>query len=135
MHIANLKEKIVFQRTFDDITYEDFLTTHAYMNGMSTSEYFQTKAGGEFYLDYAGTEGQIITTVTCRYQKKLMQITPQQYRIKHTTNDGDIYYELLTAADDVQLRHERVKFRARRKQYHEEEESEEDAETDEDTDT
>lgn len=115
MHISNLKEVITFQRTFDDgETYTDYYTTHAYMNGMTTSEFFQTKSGGEFYMDYAGTEGSVITTIVCRYQKALTSVNPMQYRIKHTVDGEDTYYQLLTPPDDVQLKHERIKFRARR---------------------
>lgn len=132
MHISNLKEKIVFQRTEDGLTYTDYYATHAYMNGMTASEYYQSKTGGEFYMDYAGTEGQWVTTVTCRYQKALAHITPQQYRIKHTVGDEVFYYEILAPADDVQLKHQRIKFRARL--ITNLEEDEEDADTDEETD-
>ena len=115
MHIANLKEIITFQRTEDGgETYKDYYTCHAYMNGMSTSEFFQTKAGSEFYMDYAGTEGQIITTIVCRYQKSIANLNPMQYRVKHVVGNDTMYYQLLTPPDDVQLKHERIKFRARR---------------------
>lgn len=114
MHIANLKEIITFQRTDDGENYTDHYTCHAYINGMTSSEYFQTKSGGEFYMDYAGTEGQVTTTIVCRYQKAIANINPMQYRIKHVVGDDEIYYQLLTPPDDVQLKHERIKFRARR---------------------
>lgn len=141
MHISNFKEIITFQKTTDDgETYADFLTTHAYMNGMTTSEFFQTKSGGEFYMDYAGTEGQVITTIVCRYQKALMNINPMQYRVKHVVGTEEMIYELLTPADDVQLKHEKVKFRARRIWKLEDEENggdtdEQESETDENGDT
>jgi hypothetical protein len=115
MHIANFKEIITFQRTTDGgETYTDYYTCHAYLNGMTTSEFFQTKPGGEFYMDYAGTEGQVITTIVCRYQKAISDLNPMQYRIKHVVGDKEMYYQLLTPPDDVQLKHERIKFRARR---------------------
>jgi hypothetical protein len=115
MHLSNFKEIITFQKSTDDgETYTDFLTTHAYMNGMTTSEFLQTKSGNEFYMDFAGTEGQLITTIVCRYQKALAAINPMQYRVKHTVGDEETFYQLLTPPDDVQLKHERIKFRARR---------------------
>ena len=132
MRISNLKEIVTFQRTDDGENYTDYYTCHAYMNGMSTSEFFQTKSGGEFYMDYAGTEGQLITTITCRYQRALVNINPMQYRLKHTVNGVDTYYQLLTPADDVQLKHERIKFRARRI-YNLEDENANSTETDEET--
>lgn len=115
MHIANFKEIITFMRSDDGgETYTDYYTCHAYLNGMTTSEFFQTKSGGEFYMDYAGTEGQVITTIVCRYQKAIANINPMQYRIKHVVGNDTMYYDLLTPPDDVQLKHERIKFRARR---------------------
>lgn len=115
MHIANFKEIITFMRSDDGgETYTDYYTCHAYLNGMTTSEFFQTKSGGEFYMDYAGTEGQVITTIVCRYQKAISDLNPMQYRVKHVVGDKEIYYQLLTPPDDVQLKHERIKFRARR---------------------
>ena len=101
MNIADMKEIITFERTDGNDEWEPFLTTHAYINGVS---------GNEFFIANAGNEGSLTVTVTCRFQLKLMRVTPMQYRIKH----GDIYYEIISPGDDVQLKHRHIKFRARR---------------------
>lgn len=106
MNVASLKETITFQFSDDQITWTDYLTTHAYINGVS---------GKEYYLANAGDEGVLTVNVECRYQSKLMKITPMQYRIVHNGN----VYNLLSPADDVQMRHKTVKFRARREYYQE----------------
>lgn len=101
MTIADMKETITFERTDGNDEWEPFLTTHAYINAVS---------GNEFFIANAGNEGSLVVTVTCRFQLKLMRVTPMQYRIRH----GDIFYELISPGDDVKLKHRFVKFRARR---------------------
>lgn len=101
MNIARLKEKITFQRTEGQDKWEDYLTVHAYINGVSGTDYFLANAGGE---------ASLTVTVDCRYQSALMRVVPMMYRIKQ----GDIVYRLESPGDDIQMRHEIVRFRAKR---------------------
>ena len=102
MKISNLKEIITFQYDLGADQWTDYLTTHAYINGVN---------GSEFFIANAGNEGALTLIVECRYQPALMKVTPMQYRIKHTVGETTYYYDIISPADDIQMKHERVKFR------------------------
>lgn len=101
MIISRLKEKITFQYTEGLDQWEDYLTVHAYINGVSGTDYFLANAGGE---------ASLTVTIDCRYQPALMRVVPMMYRVKQ----GDIIYRLESPGDDIQMRHELVRFRAKR---------------------
>ena len=101
-HIARFKEKITFERTEGGDVWEPYITVHAYINGVSGTDYFLANAGGE---------ASLTVTVDCRYQLALMRVVPMQYRIRQ----GDIIYDIQSPGDDIQMRHETVRFRARRR--------------------
>ena len=102
MNIARLKEKITFERTEGGDVWETYITVHAYINGISGTDYFLANAGGE---------ASLVVTVDCRYHKSLLCIVPMLYRIRQ----GDIIYDLESPADDIQMQHEMIRFRARRR--------------------
>lgn len=99
------RNAITFQKNTDNPgdcgEWEDFVTVHGYINGVS---------GNEFFIANAGYEASLTVTIECRWQPALMKITPMMYR---AVSDG-IVYELISPADDVGYRHETVKFRAKR---------------------
>lgn len=103
MDISRLKEVVTFQRRGNDEgdSWVDYITTRAYINGVS---------GKEFFIANEGHEGAMTYTVLCRYRPELMNVTPMQYRIKH----GSLYYDIISPGDDIQMKHEQVKFRVRR---------------------
>lgn len=98
-----MRSTVTFQKTSDDgRTWTDVLTCRAYINGVS---------GNEFFIANAGYAGQLVVTVSCRYQAALMGINPTVCRIK----DGSgCIYDLLSPADDKQSLHRECIFRASR---------------------
>lgn len=93
---------ITFQRTSDNVTWEDFYSCHAYINGLS---------GNEFFIANAGFDSALTVEIECRYCPQLMKIIPTTFRA--ICGSGTVY-ELISPADDIQLEHRTVKFRARR---------------------
>ncbi len=94
-----LKETVTFQR-YDGSEWADFLTCHAYINGVS---------GNEFFIANAGDTAALTVTITVRYQPDVMRITPMEYRAV-----CGAVYELISPADDIGFMHREVKFRAKR---------------------
>ncbi|MCM1579640.1 MAG: head-tail adaptor protein [Ruminococcus sp.] len=96
---------ITFQRNTDNPgsgeEWEDYLTVHGYINGVS---------GNEFFVVNAGDMASLAVTIECRWQPALMRVTPMMYRAV----SGGVVYELTSPGDDVCYRHEVIKFRAKR---------------------
>lgn len=102
MTIGSMNALITFQRTTDGQTWEDVMSTYAYINGVSNNE---------FFIANAGYDAQLTVTVTCRYNPKLLHILPTDHRI--VDNKG-VVYELISPADDIMMQHKEIRFRARR---------------------
>lgn len=96
-----LKETLMFQKSEDLVTWDNYYTCKGYINGLS---------GMEFFIANAGWDTTLTVTITCRFQKPLMSVIPTNYRVI----DGNTVYELLSPADDVGYKHEEIKFRAKR---------------------
>ncbi len=103
MKVGSLRDTVTFMLTADEgITYTDFLTCRAYINGVS---------GNEFFIANAGAVGSLAVNVTCRYQPALMRINPTVCMMR---DQNGYEYELLSPADDKQGLHKECIFRARR---------------------
>ena len=92
---------ITFQKTDDDINYTDVYTCHAYINGLF---------GNEFFLANAGHDSTLTVEIECRYCPELMIISTTHRAVD---GEGNIY-EIISPADDIQLKHQTIKFRARK---------------------
>lgn len=104
MKIGSMNSMVTFQHTEDNgQTWHDKLTVHAYINGVS---------GSEFFIANAGYDSSLTMTISCRYQPVLMKILPTEYR---AVSDG-VIFELISPADDIKSAHREIKFRARRLQ-------------------
>lgn len=103
MKASAMRDTVTFMYTADEgITYTDYLSCRAYINGVS---------GNEFFIANAGAVGSLAVTVTCRYQPGLMLINPTVCMMR---DQNGYEYELLSPADDKQGMHKEVIFRARR---------------------
>lgn len=92
---------ITFQKTEDSVNYTDVYTCHAYINGLF---------GNEFFLANAGFDSAMTVEIECRYCPELMIISTTHRAVDGAGN----IYEILSPADDIQLAHKTIKFRARR---------------------
>ena len=101
-----MRNIVTFQKTEDNINYVDYYRCHAYINGLS---------GNEFFIANAGYESNLAVDIECRYCPELMIISTM-YRV--VDENGNVY-EIISPADDIQLRHKIIKFRARRYLSHE----------------
>ena len=98
-----MRDTVTFQKTDDEgKTWSNVLSCRAYINGVK---------GDEFFIANAGFAGQLVVTVSCRYQSALMGINPTVCRI---TDQRGYIYELLSPADDRQGLHRECIFRAAR---------------------
>lgn len=102
INTGNMKQLITFQYSEDGINWQDKFQRHAYINGLS---------GTEFFIANAGYDASLTVTISCRYDRMLMQVIPTNYRA--VSADGTIY-ELISPADDLQYKHREIKFRAKR---------------------
>lgn len=96
-----MRNIVTFQKTDDNVNYFDYYRCHAYINGLS---------GQEFFIANAGFDNNLTVEIECRYCPELMIISTL-FRI--VDESGNIY-EIISPADDIQLRHKIIKFRARR---------------------
>lgn len=92
---------ITFQKTADNVNYTDVYTCHAYINGLY---------GNEFFLANAGNDSALTVEIECRYCPELMIISTTHRAVD---GEGNIY-EIISPADDIQLKHQTIKFRARK---------------------
>lgn len=97
-----MRHLLTFQFTKDNVNWEDYAEAHAYINGLS---------GTEFFIANAGYDSSLMVNIECRYDPMLMRIIPNMFRAVDI--QGTIY-ELVSPPDDVQLRHKTIKFRAKR---------------------
>lgn len=103
MKVGALRDTVTFSYTADEgVSYTDFLTCRAYINGVN---------GSEFFIANAGAVGSLVVNVTCRYQPGLMKINPTVCIMRDRNGNR---YELLSPGDDKQGMHREVIFRARR---------------------
>lgn len=96
------RQYVTFQKTGDNMNWQDFFSCHAYINGLS---------GTEFFMANAGYDSSLTVEIECRYCPELMQVIPSAYRI---VDEHKTVYELISPADDIQLMHKTVKFRGKR---------------------
>ena len=101
-----MRNIVTFQKTEDNINYVDYYRCHAYINGLS---------GNELFIANAGFDSELTVNIECRYCPELM-IVSTLFRI---IDDNGVVYEIISPADDIQLRHKIIKFRARRYLAHE----------------
>ena len=101
-----MRNIVTFQKTENNVDYVDYFTCHAYINGLS---------GQEFFIANAGFDNTLTVNIECRYCPELMIISTT-FRI--VDENGNIY-EILSPADDIQLQHKTIKFRAKRYLQHE----------------
>ena len=102
MNTGSMKQLVTFQYSADAVNWENRFSRHVYINGLS---------GTEFFVANAGYDASLTVTISCRYDRELMQVVPTNYRV--VSADG-VIYELISPADDIQLRHREIKFRAKR---------------------
>lgn len=103
MKAGRLNEEVTFQQVRSDgLTWMDLFTRRAYINGVS---------GNEFFIANAGYEAALTVTITLRYDPVLLGVVPQTCR---AVDHNGIIYELLSPADDKEMRHKEIIFRARR---------------------
>ncbi len=96
------RQFVFFQKTEDNLTWQDYFSCHAYINGLS---------GTEFFIANAGYDSALTVEIECRYCPELMNVIPSTYRII----DGiGTVYELISPADDIKELHKTIKFRGRR---------------------
>lgn len=96
------RQFVTFQKTVDNVSWQNFFSCHAYINGLS---------GTEFFMANAGYDSSLTVEIECRYCPELMQVVPSTYRI---VDEHKTVYELISPADDIQLMHKTVKFRGKR---------------------
>ena len=97
-----MRQYITFQRTKDNLTWEDYYSCHAYINGLS---------GQEFFIANAGYDSSLAVNIECRYCPQLMAVIPSTFRIMDSSGTE---YELISPADDIMMEHKTVKFRGKR---------------------
>lgn len=96
-----MRNIVTFQKTDDNVNYTDYFRCHAYINGLS---------GNELFIANAGFDSSLIVNIECRYCPELM-IVSTLFRI---VDENGVVYEIISPADDIQLRHNTIKFRAKR---------------------
>lgn len=96
------RQFVTFQRTRDSMAWEDHLSCHAYINGLS---------GQEFFIANGGFDSSLAVEIECRYFPELMEIIPSTFR---AVDSSGVIYELISPADDIRMEHRTVKFRAKR---------------------
>ena len=96
-----MRNIVTFQKTEDNINYVDYYRCHAYINGLS---------GNELFIANAGFDSELTVNIECRYCPELM-IVSTLFRI---IDDNGVVYEIISPADDIQLRHKIIKFRCKR---------------------
>jgi len=101
-----MRNIVTFQKTENNVDYADYFTCHAYINGLS---------GQEFFIANAGFDNALTVNIECRYCPELMIISTQYRAVDESGN----VYEILSPADDIQLKHKIIKFRAKRLLQHE----------------
>lgn len=92
---------ITFQKTEDGINYSDIFTCHAYINGLF---------GNEFFIANAGNDSALTMEIECRYCPELMIISTTHRAVDGSGN----IYEIISPPDDIQLKHQTIKFRCRK---------------------
>lgn len=102
MKNRSMRQYITFQQTNDGMTWEDYYSCHAYINGLS---------GQEFFIANAGYDSSLAVNIECRYCPLLMAVIPSTFRI---IDHSGAVYELISPADDIKLEHKTIKFRGKR---------------------
>ncbi len=96
------RQFVIFQKTEDNLAWREYFSCHAYINGLS---------GTEFFIANAGYDSALTVEIECRYCPELMCVIPSTYRI---IDEHGTIYELISPADDIQLSHKTIKFRGKR---------------------
>lgn len=101
----SMRQYITFLKTADNVGWQEYFSCHAYINGLSGTEFFLANAAD------AGYDSSLTVEIECRYCPELMKVIPSTYKIidEHGTE-----YDIISPADDIQLMHKTIKFRGKR---------------------
>lgn len=102
MRSGFMQSYVTFQRTDNGMTWTDYYSCHAYINGMS---------GNEFFIANAGYDTTLAVDIMCRYCPELMAVIPTTFRC---VDEKGVIYELTAPADNIQSKNRDIKFRGKR---------------------